>query len=768
MPTSSPYFPGDLNYGFTNCLQNNMFNVNLTNCDQEPIHIPGKIQGHGFLIVADRDYNITCCSENISQFLLVSPTLLLQQPLGVLERYIINPASSGFLIQLLILGTANNNFDSFNPYAIEIQHQPFNLVISLTEDGEHYLLEFEPEFSNLKSDLQRTMGRSLSEILAVADLSELLHKAATQIKNVIGYDRVMIYKFHEDGHGEVVAEEKQADLESLLGLHYPASDIPKQARELYKINLMRLISDVETEPSAIVTFNDIAQKPIDLTHSILRAVSPIHIQYLKNMGVCSSFSISLIEHGKLWGLVACHNYTPRFINCIERESAKLIGQVLSSALSFRQQEEDQFNNSRLKEAVITLGKGLIRNENIEKTLFDEPITLLNAVNATGVALYYDNNWYTEGITPDEKFLNETALWLGENMESALYESNQFSLVYPEALRHTQTASGILACMLSKELKEYMIWFRPEVISTINWAGNPEKAVSKDANGMLYISPRKSFETWRQTVRFSADNWTNDDIKSALLVREEVAFAISRKAIEIRVLNEKLKNAYDELSTFSYTISHDLKTPLTTIKSFGQLLSRNPTLDDKAQHMVSRIVLSAEKMQVMIEEVLRYSQVGQNKTFSSLVNMETLLNELKQEFLDTSDHEDLKINITSPLAVYGDQIMVMQVFSNLISNAVKYSKQAPEAIVNISCIDTGDCIQYSVNDNGIGVKTADHEKIFELFTRSEEVKEYEGTGVGLSIVKKIMEKHNGKVWLESGIQQGSTFHVSFNKPSQLSN
>jgi len=739
------------------------FNANLTNCDIEPIHIPGKIQSHGFLIAADKEYYISCCSENISDFIPVTATVLLQQPLKVLEQYV-TAGSPDFLTQILRLGASSGNFDNFNPYTVNIDHQTFNIII--TTSGNQYLLEFEPEYSNLSSDVSKTIGYSLSEILADSQLSKLLQKAAEQVKEIIGYERVMIYKFHKDGHGEVVAEQKSAELESLMGLHYPASDIPKQARELYKLNHIRLISDVQIEPSAILTSAEFSEEALDLSHSVLRAVSPIHIQYLKNMGVASSFSISLVNNNELWGLIACHNYSPRFINYRERESARLIGQVLSSAVSFRQQQEDLIKSNEIKEAIITLGKGLIRNENIEKTLFDDPITLLDAVDATGVALYFNNQWYTEGVVADEKFLSELSDWLLENMETQLYETNELPIVYPDALRHKDIASGILACMLSKELKEYIIWFRPEVIKNVKWAGNPEKPAVADNKGMLTITPRKSFEAWSQTVQFSCIPWEQEDLKSALLVREEIAFAISRKAIEVRVLNEKLKEAYEELNSFSYTISHDLKTPLTSIKSFGQLLKRNASLNEQGQHMIDRILLSAGKMQTMIEEVLRYSMLGMNKSSPNIINMKNLLEDLKEEFLAASDHEHLNIHVEASLEVYGDQTMVMQVFSNLIGNAIKYSKQNAFPTVHIKCAEIDNWIQYSVADNGIGIKLIDQDKIFDLFARSEEVKEYEGTGVGLSIVKKIMEKHNGKVWIEPNPAVGSIFHVRFNKPERV--
>jgi len=736
------------------------FQVNLTNCDLEPIHIPGKIQSHGFLIVADKEFNITACSENVSRFLPLNAVALLQQPVSVLEKYLHDSAPAGFLTLILSFGAINHNFGSFNPYALDINAKAFNLVISTSED--QYLLEFEPEFSDLESDPLKTIGSSLSTMLGDAKLSNLLEKAATQIQEIIGYDRVMIYQFHKDGHGEVVAEEKTEELEPLLGLHYPASDIPQQARALYKLNLTRLISNVEEEPSGIVGLANFAETPIDLSHAVLRAVSPIHIRYLKNMGVASSFSISLVANDELWGLVACHNYTPRFINYKERESAKLVGQILSSAINFRQKEESLIKLNQIKKAVVTLGKGLLRNENIERSLFDEPITLLDAVDATGVALFFNGQWYTEGVVPDERFLIELLGWLTANMEQQLYETNQLPIVYPAALRTKDNATGILACTLSKELGEYMIWFRPEFLESVNWAGKPEKPFEVDMNGMLTITPRKSFESWSEMVRFTSLPWSAEDLESALLVREEIIFAIGRKQIEVRVLNEKLKEAYEELGSFSYTISHDLKNPLATVKGFGELLKRNPSLDDKAQHMVDRILHSTGKMQTMIDEVLRYTVIGHN-ALPDAIDMQRLIEDLIQEFLVIEDSDQLSINTGDCLDVYGDQTMVMQVFSNLIGNAIKYSKATTTPVIDIKSEDTDLGILYAVKDNGIGIKTVDQDKIFDLFTRSEDVESYEGTGVGLSIVKKIMEKHSGKVWVESDVDTGSTFYVLFRKP-----
>jgi chemotaxis family two-component system sensor kinase Cph1 len=734
-----------------------MNQINLSNCDREPIHIPGKIQGHGFLVAINQERKITYCSENIVAFASITAEALLGEPVYFLETAILKKVD-GFIEKLIAIANTKDGFQPVNPYPVDLGGNDFNLIISASAD--QYLLEFEPSISDLHTDLQQVMGSMLSEIMADAKLSRLLDRAALQIQKVIGYDRVMIYKFHEDGHGEVVAEVKNDELTPWLGLHYPASDIPQQARELYRLNLVRLIADVAQAPSNIVTYSDLNEVPLDLTFSSLRAVSPMHIQYLKNMDVASSFSISLIHQGELWGLVACHNYTPRYIHYKQREAAKLIGQVLSSSLSFRQSEEDQHKSNKLKAAVDDLTRHLSRYNHIEDALFNHEVTLVQAVESGGAVLAYDNQLYPAGKTPDTDFLSAFISWLQENMQETVYSTDRLPEEYPPALAYKAMASGVLVCRLSKELKEYLIWFRPEVAATITWAGNPDKPVEVGESGDAQISPRKSFETWIQQVKLTSLPWKNEDFRSALQLKDEVSFAISRKTTETRILNEKLKVAYDELDSFSYTISHDLKNPLTAIKSYSQLLKRNSRLDPRDQKMVEGILSGAGRMQSMIKEVLHYSKAGQIKAKPRLVDMTVLLNDLKEQLLIAYEDLTLIINIGLTPSIFGDETMIHQVFSNLLGNAIKYSGKINSPLIAVSgeLIDNQIC--YRVTDNGIGIKLKDIEKIFDLFTRSADVDDYEGTGVGLAIVKKIMEKHMGRIWVQSEPGTGSTFHVAF--------
>ncbi|WP_345949301.1 ATP-binding protein [Mucilaginibacter sp. PAMB04274] len=742
-----------------------MLKPDITNCDREPIHNPGRIQAHGFLVAVDEEMTICYCSENISQFLVeVSPTGLLGQEIESLEGHLRKEKSRpGYLRQLIYINDGDELFRRINTQVI-LNEQQFNLIINGA--GQYYLLEFEPEASDLQSDLQQLVGRSLSEMLSDRQLSTLLSNTSHQIRQIIQYDRVMVYKFHEDGHGEVIAESKNDQLASWLGLHYPASDIPKQARELYKQNLVRLIANVSIEPSTILTRSENGTAhPLDLTCSTLRAVSPIHIQYLKNMGVASSFSVSILDQDKLWGLIACHNYTPRFINFRQRESAKLIGQVLSSAISFRQQEENQQKAARLRTAIEKITRQLLRDVPVQEALFNQEITLQDTISSTGAVLYYENTLHTTGLVPNDQFLNELISWLNNLEDTSLFETACLSNEFPPATPFKNIASGLLACRLSPELKEYMLWFRPEFISTIKWAGNPDKPVEIDPNGLTHISPRHSFEEWSQLVKNHAVEWEPYEREAALLLKDEVNYAISRKATELRVLNEKLREAYSELDTFSYTISHDLKNPLTTIKSYSQLIQRQSEPESKIRDMAGKIIDGASRMQAMIEEVLNYSKTGQDKMSIGLVDMQGLLAGLRHDLLVSSQNPALQLEIGDTPALHGDKTMIMQVFSNLIGNAVKYSGKTANPVVRVTGEQINEhTIRYAISDNGIGIKESEHQKIFELFSRSANVKEFEGTGVGLAIVKRIIEKHHGQIWVESQPGSGSVFFVEFKESS----
>ncbi|WP_412468888.1 ATP-binding protein [Pedobacter sp. KLB.chiD] len=731
------------------------FSVDLTNCDQEPIHIPGKIQSHGFLVAVDKNSStISYISENTGDFLKEQTKSLLNKPLSTLNNLIKQPDSALYIEDLLKLGIIRKSFDTMSPHPLEINGSPFYLIISSSKND--WLLEFEPV--TLQFDIQSSIGRSASSMLQGKNISSLLKGAAKEVKRLINYDRIMVYKFLEDGHGEVVAEEKETDLEAFLGLHYPASDIPKQARELYKLNLTRLIADVNIADSKVITYKE--NEALDLTNGGLRAVSPIHIQYLKNMGVHSSFSISLISHGELWGLIACHNYSPKFIDYKAREGAKLIGQILSSALEYRQEEEDAKVIEQFKNTATILSEHLNRDKYLIQAITTHKRTILNATSATGVAVIFENELKTIGNVPSEEDIRQLAEWLKANNDESVYYTHRLPEIYSPARKYKTIASGILSCVINKEMGEMIIWFKPEMITKVNWAGNPDKPVVSAENGLMTLSPRKSFEIWSEVVNNTSEKWMAEEIASVLRIREIIITDINKKANEIRLLNEKLQAAYEELDTFSYTISHDLRTPLTSIKTYAELMAKNKSIDEGGKKMLNRILVGADKMNLLIKEILNLARVGRSEINFETVDIASLLKDITTEIWAAYKAEHITLILGQLPNIKGDKIMITQVFTNLIGNAVKYSAMVNKPKVEVSAYIEGGEIIYSVKDNGIGIDNRYYDRVFELFKRMDNVKDIEGSGVGLAIVKRIVEKHHGRVWFESTLNAGSTFFVAF--------
>jgi chemotaxis family two-component system sensor kinase Cph1 len=735
------------------------YKVDLSNCANEPIHIPGQIQSHGYLIVLDQHYRVSHSSENIFGLIQKTCAELIGSELQDLEPLIGNDQPGGFITDLLSIGKVNKSFEQVNPFKLAINGKTYYLLISTSND--RYLLEFESVTSDALPDVQKMMGHSISKMLADKNLQNLLDNTAMQVKKTIHYDRVMIYRFADDGHGEVVAEAKNEELSPLLGLHYPASDIPQQARDLYKLNLTRIIADVQTTPVKIFAAADQVQ-PLEMTYSQLRAVSPMHIQYLKNMGVASSFSISLLCMGKLWGLIACHNYNPKFIDFLSRDLSKLLGQILSSALEFRQEEIHQHTQETFIGSLDKLTKQLQETVSIEQALTKCPVTLLDIVHATGAVLVYEKNITKIGLTPAENELTNLISWLRQNNDQPLYHTTSLVAHYPEAINFCNVASGIMVVVISRELEEYIIYFKPEQPQFITWAGNPDKLATMDKNGLLHISPRNSFQQWSQTVLFTSLAWGSEEINSGLRLQEEITYAINQKAGAIRLLNEQLQRAYDELDTFSYTVSHDLKNPIAAIKTYAQLVARSQGFSDRDRIMLGRINERADQMHLMIEAILDYSRIGRSPFKYQIINSRALVEEIVRDLSLIYESHQVKITIGTTPELRGDPMMMLQIFSNLISNAVKYSKDASDPHVHIEGTINDHDICYIIKDNGIGIAPHDLESVFGLFSRMDNVKDIEGSGVGLAIVKRIVEKHKGRIWVESELHKGSIFFVSFNK------
>jgi chemotaxis family two-component system sensor kinase Cph1 len=744
-----------------------LYQADLTNCDREPIHIPGRIQAHGVLLaLSPADHTVVQASQNTADYFGQPPDALLGRNLADLKT---EPGGEPFgaeLADVLNVARRTAQFDAFNPYRITLDGTAFHVIFHRHDDA--LVLEFEPQSGSVEPlQIQQVLSQAFAEIQSSASLVELLNHGARYVRQLTGYDRVMVYRFHEDWHGEVVAEMKRPDLEPFLGLHYPASDIPKQARELYKTNLIRLISDVNTPAVSVVPtlFAD-KNRPLDLTHASLRAVSPIHIEYLQNMGVAASLSISLLYRGELWGLIACHNYSPRFVDYNARMTCRFVGQLLSAALEHRRDAEEQHRASIYQNRLLYLHDKMVREWNVVDGLTRHKHTLLDLNSASGAALIFENKVYALGTTPSEAELLELSGWLRDQRMAAIFHTAQLPKIFPAAEAYATKAAGLLAISLSRELGEYALWFKPERIQNVSWAGAPDKAVEIAEDGTQRLSPRKSFEKWTEEVRFTAEPWSQTELSIAHKLREDVLQVVSQKSNEIRILNEKLKTAYEELDAFSYTVSHDLRTPLASVKNYTEILLEeySTEFNDDVRAILEKITRSADKMANLIRYVLHYSRVGRAELELQWVDMPALLADVREEVLhgEAGGHDTGDFVIGDTPTVWADPTMVTQIFTNLVSNAVKYSRRAHRPYVRIEGWETDTEVVYSVQDNGVGIDMTYAGKVFELFRRMDNVRDYQGSGVGLAIVKRIVDKHQGKIWFHSELGRGTTFFVSFPK------
>ncbi len=733
--------------------------VDLTICETEPIHIPGSIQSHGFLIcVEPLSYRIVTVSGNVEFFLGRKPPALLGN--SVLKCF--GPEEAAILNQQLDLISRTTHFETQSPTGFITGQKNFDLIIH--RSGDKLVLEFElREVVPVQIPIHQTMTAALNRIQSVASSGQLFVYVASLVREITGYDRVMAYKFHPDGHGEVIAEEKSPELPSFLNYHYPASDIPKQARELYKINFTRLIADIEEPVSKLIALPELKDQPLDLSQSTLRAVSPVHIEYLRNMGVRSSFSISLIYKKELWGLIACHNYSrkpPPDYN--SRLACRLVGQLFSSSLESRIEEDNKKALAKYLQAEKIIQQELTRNTELPEVLINGSANLLSVNSAGGAVVFYNEKLSRIGNTPSDEQLAVLIGALHAANLPEIHSANSILPLLPEAHHFADTASGYLLLQISPGMKEFILWFKPEIIQTYNWAGDPEKPVTVSDDGSQRVSPRKSFDQWQRQMRYSSQDWTEAELQAATLLREHIIIALNSRARDIRTLNELLKSAYEELDTFTFTISHDLRTPLSSIRNYTELI-----LDDYKNHLpaeaaliLRKVVNRTEKMEQLIKDVLQYSKMNRTGIVMEKVPMGRLLADVSDQVRSSSSKgAAARIICTDPIDIYADPAMAEQLFANIIGNAVKYTAPGvvPQVEVNAKPYENG-YILYSVKDNGTGFDMRDAENIFELFHRLDTTDGIDGTGIGLAIVKRIVERNKGKIWVESVPNQGTTFYI----------
>lgn len=740
--------------------------VNLTNCDREQIHIPGLIQPHGILFVLQEpEFTILQVSKNTFDLIGIHPEQLLGKQLKeLLDAQQIYQIKQCF----------STDFESINPVKISFKSQNKTLFFDgiIHHSQSVVILELLPVTSQDNQDFftfYQLVKAPLNQIQNTLTLQELCQVLAKQVRKITEFDRVMIYRFDEEGAGKVIAEDRLEDLDPYLSLHYPASDIPKQAKQLYILNWLRLIPDVNYQPVELIpTYNPVTNEPVDLSYSVLRSVSPIHVEYLQNMGVTASMSISLIKNKKLWGLIACHNNTPKYVPYYIRTACEFLGHVMSLDIGTKEENEDLDYKLKLKTIQSKFVEAISETKNFVDALIEQKNELLDLVSAEGVAVCLNQELLLFGKTPLEADIQDLIDWLATqiNNDNVFYTDSLFK-VYPASENFQDVASGMLALAIAKTQKHWILWFRPEVIQTVKWGGNPNKPVEVDKNGSLHLSPRKSFKMWQETVRFKSLPWRKCEIDGALELKSAIVAMVLKKADELAKINVELERSNRELDAFAYIASHDLKEPLRGIHNYSTFLIEDyaDSLHEDGVSKLQTLVRLTQRMEDLINSLLHFSRLGRVE----LVMRRTNLNELVESVIEVlkislKETSNVDIRICQRLPdVKCDRIQMSEVFSNLISNAIKYNDKANKS-VEIGFLDqeatNQATITFYVRDNGIGIRQKHLDNVFRIFKRLHTANQYGGgTGAGLTIAKKIVERHGGKIWVESTYGEGSTFYFT---------
>ncbi|MCD0456998.1 GAF domain-containing protein [Chryseobacterium sp. LC2016-27] len=730
--------------------------MNFVECHDEPIHIPGYIQSFGYLIgIETTSLTISFFSENISDvFKIQDREDLFGKKLSDLPDVFQTVIDSDIFKDAGFLSKRENEtyFDK-----IVIGEKQYHFSVFRAND--FIFLEFE----EVSENPQKRITNKYDNFYIIDNEQEIWDQLLNTLSNIINYDRIMVYKFMSDGSGKVIAEKTNDHFESYLGLHYPEHDIPRQARELYKKKRKRIFSDVYSEPVRILSRTE---TNIDLTFSSSRAMSPIHGQYIKNSGASSSFSISIIIDDKLWGLVTCHNSEAKHIDLEDRVQAGIFTVLASNAYSsFKAKKELEYRLD-LNEKLNQLKSEFLKHGTLFDSLDSNRSELRLMPKADGLAIISDTETMTDGLTPDNETIDRIIDWAYQNTAQNIFISNSFLKDHGNELNLNSNTAGIIIYFIERSKKEILIWFRKEFDEHINWAGNPEKTIdvfSKDGIETKFISPRQSFEVFTENIRGNSKRWGAKNVIAVNLVRDLILETSHKQYITIRKLNDQLKKVNEELDSFSYTISHDLGTPLTVMKLNAQMLLNSlGEIADKDKNKINSIIGEIDNMAEMMQNVLQLSRAKHSEIQLETLETNLTIRKITENAKITYDSQKSMVVIKECPEVLADKTMLHQVFLNIINNAVKYSSDKEQPIIEIEGTEAGDQIIYRIKDNGIGIPEENKHKMFKIFNRMDNAKKFKGNGVGLSIVHRIMKRLGGNVDYESN-KDGTCFILTFQKP-----
>ena len=721
----------------------------LAECAQERIHTPGAVQPHGCLLAFDpASWLLTHVSANSQVFTGVPAKALLGRPVGSwmttsgredLERMLSSPEDTDNALLLL---------EGESPSLIASVHRADDVV----------LLELELAAPQGDAKNHVDTSNALRQIAAAKELPALAGTTVAVVRALLKFDRVVFYRFRPDGSGEVVSEARAADMAPYLGLRFPESDIPRQARDLYLRNWVRAIPDARYEPSPLVADGrSDTGVPLDLSQAALRSVSPMHLAYLASMGVRGSLSASLIVNGRLWGLISCGHRSPLPLTPAARNTCETLARMVSTQIGALEVREIQRRHLSNLPAVRILEGAMRRGaRHVFDALLDEPASLLELVNASGAAVMVDGHVATVGDCPALEDVRQIATWAsGEADTQGLASSHHLSSVRHSWETFSHAASGVCAIVFPAPLRACLLWFRPELVRSVQWAGKP--ALNQPADGKVSVlGPDRSFAVWSETVRGRCDDWSEAD--------EDVALHLRQIAIEIDLGHQlrRQKEAVQARDDLVAVVSHDLRTPMSVVAMQATIIQRvvaaDPTeASQRLRTSAQTIQRAADRMNSLLQDLLDLAKIeaGRFQVHASAHSAHHILDDACGLLVSIADAKGVEL-VPEPCTdaqIRVDPERIFQVLANLIGNAVKFS--SPGTRVSVGGALREDSYQFHVVDQGIGIPADQRDRIFDRYWQAKQ-SPGTGAGLGLYISKGIVEAHGGVLRVESEPGQGAAF------------
>ncbi|WP_183998186.1 HWE histidine kinase domain-containing protein [Rhizobium wenxiniae] len=552
--------------------------VDLTNCDREPIHIPGSIQPHGAMIVLSDNGLVSFVSENISQFL------------GETNRDYLGAELSDVVGNTVAhdIGNAIAGAGSGHTAGVilkaKVGESDKLADITVHRYAERTFLEFEPPASVEDTEVALHLTQSLvRRVDSYSQFDPLFKAVARLVRAMLGYDRVMVYRFLHNGAGRVVAEAKDPSLGSFLGQHFPVSDIPVQARKLYVENWVRVIGDASFVPVPLVPGIKDGEREVDLSFSHLRSVSPIHCEYLRNMGVAASMSISIVVDGELWGLIACHHNTPKNLSIPLRVATELFAQYFSLHVGTIEHRTQKAAAAATRGRLDAIIEDVNPHVPVEITLREKLGEFSSLVDSDGAGLWSRGQWSAYGVTPPDDDVADLMALVSENAGRNIWDTQSMRDEFGE--RYGTRVAGLMAIPISVSSPDYLVMFRSEEAHQIEWAGEPRKHEVLNENERR-LSPRGSFDTWREDVRHKSLPWTSADIVIADSIRSyvrDVMLSHNDATEEQRIKTESQRVLLNS------ELNHRVKNILALVKSIATQTGANAaSVEDYAKSFEGRL------------------------------------------------------------------------------------------------------------------------------------------------------------------------------------